>query len=308
VIPTRSHVIIEGPDGAGKTTLARRLCDAYGYEYHHEGPPPEDALHHYARLLTSAPKPTVFDRFHLGELVYGPLLRGQNRLGPGGITLMHRLIRALGINVVLCLPTWETCLDNNRRKSEMIKDDATLHEAYERWIRVFISHNVNLQRYDYTRPEDGLVLRKLSACPPGVVGNPEARYLFIGEQPNGTLDLPFFSTHNSSLFLNDALRQAGFREKDVAFTNARNARGETRNLVDLAALMPNVGVVIALGKVATVEWSRQAWETGEAEEPTWIFASVPHPQFWKRFHAREPEQYVARLHAVRNLLGNNDVA
>ena len=75
-----AHLVIEGPDGAGKTTLAQALC-ASGYAYRHEGPPPPTvpALRYYAGILARLEQPTLLDRFHLGELVYGPIVRESRR-------------------------------------------------------------------------------------------------------------------------------------------------------------------------------------------------------------------------------------
>ena len=148
-----SHVIIEGPDGAGKTSLARFICHRHTMAYHHEGPPPDgSALHHYAGLLMNTTKPTVFDRLHLGELVYGPLLRGDSKLAPADVDLLNEVILNRCITVVACLPPWETCFANNRDKDEFIKDEVTLHAAYDAWSVLLRNprFQVNLRLYDYT--------------------------------------------------------------------------------------------------------------------------------------------------------------
>lgn len=150
-----NHVILEGPDGAGKTTVAQEKFP--GHVYHHEGPPPAmGVLEHYAGLLVNARVPTVFDRFHLGEFVYGPILRDGSRLSKGDLSILNMLITLTKTTVIICLPPWQTCLKNNHEKDEYIKDDITRRCAYDRWelmARTFRCEHIllpNTTVYDYT--------------------------------------------------------------------------------------------------------------------------------------------------------------
>ena len=62
-------IIIEGPDGSGKTTLAHALATRCGLLYRHMGPP-EPGMDHVEWYLERV-GPYVWDRFHLGEETYG---------------------------------------------------------------------------------------------------------------------------------------------------------------------------------------------------------------------------------------------
>jgi thymidylate kinase len=80
-------VILEGNDRAGKTTIAKDLVENDGFRYVHFGPPEtsdfgrEFHLRIVTELMTEIdsehPRDLVLDRAHLGELVYGPLDRGE---------------------------------------------------------------------------------------------------------------------------------------------------------------------------------------------------------------------------------------
>lgn len=87
-------VIIEGADGAGKTTFANNLWVndlIHGVDSRliHNGPPPKDGslyYHYRAQILDALwfrdelGVSTYIDRTFLSELIYGPLYRGKSRV------------------------------------------------------------------------------------------------------------------------------------------------------------------------------------------------------------------------------------
>lgn len=87
-------VIFEGPDGAGKSTLIQAVAEQHLDEGHvpesvqfwRAGPFPQDsdAWTEYVvpigGLYPSRDWLVLIDRWHLGELVYGPIFRGGSRL------------------------------------------------------------------------------------------------------------------------------------------------------------------------------------------------------------------------------------
>lgn len=74
-------VVLEGCDGAGKTTIAQHLEHHFGYTIVHSPPTPADVdlVTRYTSLVT-APGRIVLDRSFVSELVYGPILRGRSRI------------------------------------------------------------------------------------------------------------------------------------------------------------------------------------------------------------------------------------
>jgi len=152
----KHHVVLDGPDGAGKTTLAKIICKQYGMWYRHEGPPPPGVpvFQHYSGLLEQTTEPTVFDRLHVGELVYGPLLRGASGLTREQVDELNEQV-----TLVICLPPWNVCLANTRGRVELIKDVTVLYAAYIRWVVLSVDleqralierRSREIQVYDYT--------------------------------------------------------------------------------------------------------------------------------------------------------------
>jgi hypothetical protein len=146
----KRHIIIEGPDGAGKTTLARQIAFLTGREYHHEGPPPaENVFGHYVDLIVRN-RPTVFDRLFEGEGIYGPLLRGSSSLGHGQLSQLRELAR-VNARTILVAPPRQTCFANWKarkdRGGELIEQEHVFSRTYDAWLELADAFDVT---YDYT--------------------------------------------------------------------------------------------------------------------------------------------------------------
>lgn len=295
-------IILEGPDGSGKTTLAKQLSANYAYEYVHFGPPTSDnVLETYATALYDAlngEDDVVFDRLHVGERIYGKIVRDNDKLTRHGEVLMNRLMKATDTLLVFCLPEYEVSYANwkRRHRTELVKDHVDYGLVYAGYNdRAFSPMYAWAARYDYMKmglDEACSVLhhlkRPLATLPEGVIGDPRARYLFIGDVANQRyLDLPFFALNNCSGYLNDCLEDAGFTEDNVAFTNARYLDKTPRNLR---------AIWDAMGKPKVCALGSQAWQRCLVNHVP--CTTVPHPAFWKRFHASKRGDYVAALRKV----------
>jgi hypothetical protein len=146
-------LIIEGPDGAGKTTLAR----GFGGAYHHEGPPPPgvNLFQYYCAVVRTVHsenrrRTTVFDRLALSETVYGPIMRGGSRVSKADYQEFLAATRAYGAIHVLCLPPFPVALENWRRNrgAEYVADEGKFRQVYEAFA--LASPSADLV-YDYTR-------------------------------------------------------------------------------------------------------------------------------------------------------------
>lgn len=81
-------IIIEGENKCGKSTLAREIMSNFKFNYLKFSQPKKDPFIEYMEALEYIEKldgDWIFDRFYLGEMVYGPLYREK-----AGLTLKQQ--------------------------------------------------------------------------------------------------------------------------------------------------------------------------------------------------------------------------
>lgn len=151
-------IILEGPDGSGKTTLGRRLSELHGLPLVKRGK--QDA---YLWVMSELSSWTlsglkIYDRFALvSEYIYGPLRRDgiqtefELEFSPTG-QMMERFIQ--DSLIIYCRPPAERIALNVGRTAQPVDIGPITSRvivAYDEWF----SH-VPHKLYDYTsdRPED----------------------------------------------------------------------------------------------------------------------------------------------------------
>ena len=155
-------ILLEGPDGAGKTTLMETLTARLRERHitcstHHSGVPTVHPMVEYVEVLLrlhDAQVPAVVDRLHLGEQTYGHIVRGNDQLGRKGVYAIDRLItRLFNPLLVIVLPPRDVAFQNwvKRKGQEYVKDE-------DKYMRIYEGFNdaVSLLPrvyYDYTSTE-----------------------------------------------------------------------------------------------------------------------------------------------------------
>lgn len=103
-------IILEGPDNAGKSTLAKALSEAMGWNTIHAGGPPKNEAETKERLHTDfdlMQRKMIMDRsFIISETVFGPITRNIRSFDPKP---WFRKMQSLDIHdetfhLLICLP------------------------------------------------------------------------------------------------------------------------------------------------------------------------------------------------------------
>lgn len=106
------RIIVEGPDGTGKSTLIRHLISKYsdilvemnGYNHLHNPPYFQDWISDTLRLEFVRGQVPIHNRFFYSELVYGPILRKEVRMTNQFIAATQMSLRYNAFLVYCTLP------------------------------------------------------------------------------------------------------------------------------------------------------------------------------------------------------------
>jgi len=295
-------IIIEGADKTGKTTLANAIVKKFGSKYVHFGKPTKYPATEYAEYALSTNGNVVLDRFYLGELVYGPLLRGKCGITPLEFVTLERILR---LKQAIFIQTTTDVVLANKRLAVSTQHEAVNDLQNEKAVSGFslLQDKSKLQhviKYDGSTKENlANVLRQLSKLKDEVeknqktiqkictgIGTPVGpKIVFVGEAVNKRvtwLNLPF-DKGVSSQFLFDSFQLAGVPENKVYICNADKL---TSTEVDF--LTREKTVFVALGKKAEAKLKH-------LDVPCY---TAPHPQFVKRFQWNDKDKYVAHFQSI----------
>lgn len=102
------YVVLEGPDGCGKTTLADGLMDRLLTDdvatatarLVHWGPPNKLAYEQWIQAAFEKEGPVVFDRLHLGSIAYGKAFRGMYDVTDHENWLVEGAMMSRGLSII----------------------------------------------------------------------------------------------------------------------------------------------------------------------------------------------------------------
>lgn len=308
--PERSKqvTIFEGPDGSGKSTIAREYAERTGAVYVHCGPLPN--LHqNLGRLYLETMLPAlhgyqdvVLDRCWMSEMPYGHAFReGKLRLSVPKLRMLERAALRCGAVVVSCRPPWQTVKKNweARKGEEMLKTAEQLRHVYDLYACDRVT-DLPCVQYNYLNKVSFADLRQavdlksseLHRTNRATAGSWGGQFVLVGEAPGERKDcdpwlqLPFvsFGGAGCSLWLTDQLERANVMETELLWVNASDDLSFLKTDTELHDL-----AVVALGSVA----SDALLEAGITHN------LVPHPQAWKRFNHQQPYPLIDTLTRLR---------
>lgn len=299
-------IILEGPDGAGKSTFAdlihaeieRRHPDDR-VERLHRSMPQQDIFFEYENDLDhytpGRHHHVICDRWHWGEMIYGPLYRGPDAMkqfGLPGFRHVELMLQRLG--AVLCYITndEDVLLDRQFRKGEDFLRPEHLLEVmrgYEEW---YVRSSLMRCRM---RDPDALSARAIVNIATGqeakrwawfvgiqtYVGPINPNVLLLGERRKDDRSKYAFVPRpsTSGRFLLEAL------EERLDRFGLANALEDSIHELVRRLDRPHV---VTLGRAAHLAASSVGIQ----------HAAVPHPQYVRRFHHAKKEEYGRLIAAV----------
>lgn len=142
-------LILEGPDLVGKTTICKRLCEALPrHMYRHFGLLPPDFNYFHDYEIHSGHY-FVQDRFHMSELVYGTVCRGQTPITPNLYRFIDGMLMLKGaMTIVVCFEDTALLKERYKQRKEMFDEGQVLavNSAYFDIENYFEEYDVH---YDF---------------------------------------------------------------------------------------------------------------------------------------------------------------
>jgi thymidylate kinase len=271
-------IILEGPDGAGKSTLAEKLraiiSKSTASMVHmvkhgpYSGLNSEQLCKLYFRAMSPAltfDDTLIMDRSWLSEPIYADAYRGGNsRVDMPRRRMLERIALARGAVVVLCQPAYEVCEQafSARLGEEYLDNTTQLRQVYAAYDALALQTHLTVVHYDYVNDdiEDLFAKIKYASIANKSTGGgsfKQNNYLMLcdkGPQMNvksSAVVVPFINfldNDGPSRMLAAVLEDEGVPESCLYWANTQNAAGAPSDASFIQQLAPRK--IFALGNNA----------------------------------------------------------
>lgn len=159
-------IIVEGPDGSGKSTLIKQLSDRYDLQVNErvvskDGAPMTDLKLWVERNLAQGFQYKLFDRHRLiSEFVYGPVFRKEQKPEFLDLTWSSIMLQTMYNDVqpviIYCLPPLEVVtaniIESGEKNTFVLEHIDAMYMAYVHRIALdWSNHGGRVVVWDYTR-------------------------------------------------------------------------------------------------------------------------------------------------------------
>lgn len=158
-------IIVEGPDGAGKSTLVKEIIEIFPFLAEGErGVSDRDKLWEVTRPDTyralaeclTTQSPHIWDRLFWSEFAYWEVTgRPSPQFTPDDRAVIPHVIKALRAPVIFCMPPYEEVLRNVEQSKQMEGVAARIEDIYRCYEGMLLDYQLivpgtNIMTYDYT--------------------------------------------------------------------------------------------------------------------------------------------------------------
>lgn len=102
-------IIIEGPDGSGKTTLANKLSEQTGYPIEHRSKPETEEekkkMYDMYLQMCKSKRNVILDRCWYSEIVYGTVMRDASMISIYDMYALEKQLSKVGALLIYCTDT-----------------------------------------------------------------------------------------------------------------------------------------------------------------------------------------------------------
>ena len=147
-------IIIEGPDGADKTTLAEQISRQTKYPIIHRTKPKNEEekkrmMGEYLQTIRSG-KNMIFDRCWYSEMAYGPVMRDSSVISyPQMYELEEQLAKTGALIIYATGPKaalWQRC---QKRGEEYITSRDNFNAIYDNYVQIMkVPHLIPVLQYE----------------------------------------------------------------------------------------------------------------------------------------------------------------
>ncbi len=131
-------IIIEGPDGAGKSTLAKSLAGALDMNILKMTANGGQSVPEYLQKL--ACDGVIIDRCWVSEQVYSDLFKREQRIDNDDAEALTELCGLVGIPIIVLLPPLHVIIDRLNERGDEYADVVCpnimkIHKRYQEWAK-----------------------------------------------------------------------------------------------------------------------------------------------------------------------------